>query len=169
MIDPHVLGWASLSWLVLASACQRPPSAGGTGAADAARASNPGTPLPGGPTPPPSPAQLLRVSRMSAATHAERDYFLYLPVGHASMPDKRWPVLLILHGNGERGDAKADLDYLLKNGPLYEAWIQKRDLPFILIAPQLPMYGQDEKADYLKNRRREEIPQRLEAGVPPRP
>lgn len=106
---------------------------------------------------------------MSATTHAERDYFLYLPAGHASAPDERWPVLLFLHGNGERGDAKADLDYLLKNGPLYEAWIQKRDLPFIIIAPQLPMYGMDEKADYLKNRRREEIPVRLEVGVPPRP
>jgi len=165
MIDPHVLGWASLSWLILGSACQRPPSAGGTGAADAARANAPPT----DPSAPPSPAQLLRVSRRSAATHAERDYFLYLPVGYASLPDRRWPVLLVLHGNGERGDAKGELDYLLKNGPLYEAWIQKRDLPFIVIAPQLPMYGQDEKADYLKHRRREEIPQRLERGVPARP
>jgi predicted peptidase len=78
-------------------------------------------------------------------------------------------VVLFLHGNGERGDAKADLDYLLKNGPLYEAWIQKRELPFILIVPQLPMYGQDEKADYLRNRTRSEIPQRLEVGVPERP
>jgi len=116
-----------------------------------------------------SPAQLLRVTRPSAATHADRDHYLYLPAGHATSPDKLWPVVLFLHGNGERGDAKADLDYLLKNGPLYEAWIQKRDLPFILIVPQLPMYGQDEKADYLKNRTRSEIPQRLEVGVPPRP
>jgi predicted peptidase len=77
--------------------------------------------------------------------------------------------LLFLHGNGERGNAKSDLDYLLKNGPLYEAWIQKRDLPFILIAPQLPMYGQDEYATYLKNRQRDEIPQRLAEGVPARP
>lgn len=109
------------------------------------------------------------MSRVSAATHAERDYFLYLPAGHASAPDERWPVLVFLHGNGERGDAKADLDYLLKNGPLYEAWIQKRELPFIIVAPQLPMYGMDEKADYLKNRSRDEIPARLEVGAPPRP
>lgn len=115
-----------------------------------------------------SPAELTRVSHTSAATHAERDYFLYLPAGYASS-DERWPVLLFLHGNGERGDGKADLDYLLKNGPLYEAWIQKRDLPFIIIAPQLPMYGQDEKHDYLKRRRREDIPARLELGVPERP
>ena len=151
---------------VSVAACQHAPAAGG--AADPTGASRAEAAAP--PTPPaPSPPQLLRVSKRTAATHAERDYFLYLPAGHASMPDKLWPVLLVLHGNGERGDAKADLDYLLKNGPLYEAWIQKRDLPFILIVPQLPMYGRDETADYLKNRRREEIPARLEVGVPPRP
>jgi len=115
------------------------------------------------------PAQLLRLSRVSQATHAERDTFLYLPRGYDAASDQRWPVLMFLHGNGERGDAKADLDYLLVNGPLYEAWIQKRDLPFIIIAPQLPMYGMDQKADYLKKRTRAQIPTRLERGVPERP
>jgi poly(3-hydroxybutyrate) depolymerase len=117
-----------------------------------------------------SAAQLLRRSRVSQATHAERDHFLYLPRGFESSGERRWPVLLFLHGNGERGDAKADLDYLLKNGPLYEAWVQKRDLPFIVVAPQLPMYGMDEKADYLRKRTRAEIPVRLEGDdVPERP
>jgi pimeloyl-ACP methyl ester carboxylesterase len=116
-----------------------------------------------------APAQLLRKSRVSQATHAERDHYLYLPAGFDASGDQRWPVLLFLHGNGERGDAKADLDYLLKNGPLYEAWIQKRDLPFIVIAPQLPMYGMDEKVDYLRKRTRSEIPERLPSGVPDRP
>jgi pimeloyl-ACP methyl ester carboxylesterase len=117
----------------------------------------------------PPPAALVRISRVSAATHAERDHFLYLPKGFRKDSQQLWPVLLFLHGNGERGDAKADLDYLLKNGPLYEAWIQKRDLPFIVIAPQLPMFGMDEKADYLKKRTRAEIPERLATGVPDRP
>jgi predicted peptidase len=116
-----------------------------------------------------APAQLLRIRRVSQATRAERDTFLYLPKGYDAASSQRWPVLLFLHGNGERGDAKGDLDYLLKNGPLYEAWIQKRDLPFIIVAPQLPMYGMDEKADYLKKRTRAEIPKRLENGVPDRP
>jgi pimeloyl-ACP methyl ester carboxylesterase len=116
-----------------------------------------------------APAQLLRIRRVSQATRAERETYLYLPKGYDAASSERWPVLLFLHGNGERGDAKADLDYLLKNGPLYEAWIQKRDLPFIIIAPQLPMYGMDEKADYLKKRTRAEIPRRLDSGVPERP
>lgn len=116
-----------------------------------------------------APAQLLRIRRVSQATRSERDTYLYLPKGYDAASSQRWPVLLFLHGNGERGDAKADLDYLLKNGPLYEAWIQKRDLPFIIVAPQLPMYGMDEKADYLRKRTRAEIPKRLESGVPARP
>lgn len=116
-----------------------------------------------------APAQLLRKTRVSQATGAERDHFLYLPRGFESTGERRWPVLLFLHGNGERGDAREDLDYLFANGPLYEAWIQKRDLPFIVVAPQLPMYGMDEKADYLRERTRAEIPVRLDAGVPERP
>lgn len=120
-------------------------------------------------TPRASSAELRRVSYQSDATQQSRDYFLYLPTGYERKGDRAWPVLLFLHGNGERGDGKADLDYLLKNGPLYEAWIQKRDLPFIIVAPQLPMYGRDEYADYLKHRTRTEIPTRLDVGVPPRP
>jgi predicted peptidase len=116
----------------------------------------------------PSPPELLRIRMTSAATRAERDHFLYLPEGHRTRASDKWPVLLFLHGNGERGDAREDLDYLLKNGPLYEAWIQKRALPFIVLAPQLPMYGQDEYASYLKHRSRTEIPVRLASGVPAR-
>jgi predicted peptidase len=117
----------------------------------------------------PSPAQLLRVSRMSAATHADREHLLYLPAGYADEPDKRWPVMLFLHGDGSRGDAQGELDYIMRNGPLYEAWIQKRDLPFIIIAPQLPTYGREAKVEFLKNRTRKDIPVRLDVGVPERP
>jgi hypothetical protein len=49
-------------------------------------------------------------------------------------------------GNGERGDGKADLDYVLTHGPLFEAWVQRRDLPFVMIAPQLPLFDQGDDA-----------------------
>ena len=111
---------------------------------------------------------LSRIPYTSQATGAERDFFLYLPRGYAESTEA-WPLLLFLHGNGERGDAKSDLDYLLANGPLYEAWIQKRDLPFVIVAPQLPMYGQDAEAAYLRDRSREQIPVRLAEGTPARP
>jgi predicted peptidase len=117
----------------------------------------------------PSPAELLRVPHQSQATHTESDYFLYLPAGYADDPAARWPVMLFLHGDGSRGDGKAELDYVMRNGPLYEAWVQKRDLPFIIIAPQLPTYGREATVEFLKNRTRKDIPERLEQGVPPRP
>jgi len=98
-----------------------------------------------------------------------RGYLLYVPHGYDDEPAARWPVILFLHGDGERGNGAEDLDYLLKNGPLFEAWIQKRDLPFLIVAPQLPMYGRDATVSYLRKRTRDEIPERLERGVPPRP
>ena len=113
--------------------------------------------------------QLLRHSYKSVVDDLERDYFLYLPIGYEKDSAKKWPVLIYLHGNGERGDGKADLDYVLGYGPLYEAWIQKKDLPFIIIAPQLHMFGQDgpDAPDYIRNRTREGIPKRLDEGVSP--
>ncbi|HBY60496.1 MAG TPA: alpha/beta hydrolase [Solibacterales bacterium] len=45
--------------------------------------------------------------------------------------------MLFLHGGGERGDGKAGLEKVLKHGPLMEAWGKGRDLPFVIISPQL--------------------------------
>jgi enterochelin esterase-like enzyme len=102
----------------------------------------PAQPAVGPPAPPRewSAAQLKRVSYHSAATGEDRDYYVYLPEGFAQKD--RWPVLMTLSGNGERGDGKGDLDYVLANGPLFEAWSQRRRLPFVIIAPQLPMFNQ---------------------------
>jgi len=110
--------------------------------------------------------ELRRVAYRSARTGAERDYFVYLPPGHATRKD--WPVMLFLHGNGERGDGKGELDYVLTHGPLYEAWCQKRDLPFIIVSPQLPKFGQA-NVDYIKNRSPAQIPRRHADRVDPRP
>jgi len=104
-----------------------------------------------------SEPRLVRVNYHSARTGKDRDYFVYLPPGHAEKAS--WPVMLFLHGNGERGDGKQELDYVLAHGPLYEAWILKRNLPFVIISPQLPMFGQGE-VDYIKNRTRAQIPER---------
>ena len=113
-----------------------------------------------------SEPRLKRVSYQSARTGQERDYFVYLPRGYAQ--SKQWPVMLFLHGNGERGDGKKDLDYVLVHGPLFEAWCQKRDLPFVIISPQLPMFGQGD-VDYIKNRNRAQIPERLPYWTHPHP
>lgn len=115
-------------------------------------------------------AKLLRIPYKSKLDNTDRTYFVYLPRGHNGIVgDKKYPVLLFLHGNGERGNGKDELDYVITHGPLYEAWIQKRDLPFIIISPQLHMFDMDKRnISYIDKRERSWIPQRLEKGTPPR-
>lgn len=116
-----------------------------------------------------STEQLLRLSYTSTLDKNERDYFVFLPRGYENDGEKKWPVMLFLHGNGERGNGKDELDYVLSHGPLYEAWIYKKDLPFIIISPQLHMFDmQKHGINYIVNRTRKEIPRRLEKGVPRR-
>ena len=117
-----------------------------------------------------APAQLLRVPIQSQVDQKERDFFLYLPKGYTAQADTTYPVLLFLHGNGERGNGKEELDYAMIHGPLYEAWVQKRDLPFILLVPQLPMFGMDQRGlSYIDDRDTSWIPRRLAVGTPDRP
>ncbi len=117
-----------------------------------------------------SAAKLLRIPIQSKVDNKERDFFLYLPKGYHSEKNTDFPVLMFLHGNGERGNGKDELDYAMVHGPLYEAWVQKRDLPFIMIVPQLPMFGMDKKGlGYIDHRDTSWIPRRLAEGVPPRP
>lgn len=115
-----------------------------------------------------SEEQLLRVPYTSTVDQLGREYFIYLPRGYESQPNKQWPVIFFLHGNGERGNGLDELDYVISHGPLYEAWIQKKDLPFIIVAPQLHMFTMG-KVAYIANRTRAQIPLRLVDGVPAYP
>ncbi|MES2674932.1 MAG: prolyl oligopeptidase family serine peptidase [Pseudomonadota bacterium] len=113
--------------------------------------------------------QLLRNDYVSSIDELRHQYFVYLPRGYHDQPAKKWPVMLFLHGNGERGNGRDELDYVLTHGPLYEAWVQKKNLPFIIISPQLPMFGMDKKGiSYIDNRTPAQIPQRLLQGAPAR-
>ncbi len=60
-------------------------------------------------------------------------YLLYLPKDYGKV-EKTWPLMLFLHGAGERGD---DLNQLKRHGPakLVE---QGKDMPFIIVSPQCP-------------------------------
>ena len=115
---------------------------------------------------PQSEPELIRLTYHSEKMNAERDYFVYLPRGFGQQ--KAWPVIMFLHGTGERGDGKAELDYVLTHGPIFEAWAQKRDLPFVIISPQLPIYDQGE-IPYIKTRTLAVVPRRLAAGINPYP
>ena len=95
------------------------------------------------PAPPPAaaPAPGVAARLLPERAHRRRARLLRLSTARLRQT-KDWPVMLFLHGDGERGDGKGELDYVLMHGPLYEAWCQKRDLPFVIISPQLPMFGQ---------------------------
>ena len=62
------------------------------------------------------------------------DYVLALPEGYADDPGRRWPVLVFLHGSGERGD---DLRQVKAWGPPRMA-AEGRSIPAIVVSPQCP-------------------------------
>jgi len=60
-------------------------------------------------------------------------YLLYLPQGYGEK-EQKWPLMVFLHGAGERGD---NLERVKKHGPpkLVE---RGKDFPFIIVSPQCP-------------------------------
>lgn len=64
------------------------------------------------------------------------DYLVYLPDEYAKS-DKKWPLILFLHGSGESG---SNLSLVKKHGPpkIVE---NKPDFPFIVVSPQSPRRG----------------------------
>lgn len=61
-------------------------------------------------------------------------YIENLPAGYNDDPNKKWPLVIFLHGSGEIG---SDLEKLKKNGPPAEV-ARGKQFPFILISPQAP-------------------------------
>ncbi len=58
-----------------------------------------------------------------------------LPDDYDQKPGARWPLILFLHGSGERGN---DLEKVKKWGPISSYLDQGHSLPFIVAAPQCP-------------------------------
>ncbi len=58
-------------------------------------------------------------------------YLLYLPPGYETAPGP-WPLILFLHGDGERGHDLA----LVKREGLPRLLEHNRDFPFVVVAPQ---------------------------------
>ena len=64
----------------------------------------------------------------------ESKYLLFLPAGYAKDTTKKWPLMLFLHGAGERG---TNLNLVAVHGP--PKLVQERpDFPFIVVSPQCP-------------------------------
>ena len=61
-------------------------------------------------------------------------YLIFLPKEYALDSRKRWPLILFLHGAGERG---SNVRKVAAHGPLKRV-AQNPDFPFIVVAPQCP-------------------------------
>ncbi len=61
-------------------------------------------------------------------------FLLYLPQAYDAAVTKKWPLIIFLHGSGERGD---DLEQVKQHGP--PKMVQSNaDFPFIVVSPQAP-------------------------------
>lgn len=68
-------------------------------------------------------------------THqGELKYELYLPKGYEQLTTNHWPLMLFLHGIGERG---TDVSKVFAHGPIKLAH-NGDEFPFIIVAPQCP-------------------------------
>ncbi len=79
-------------------------------------------------------AQDSRQQAQSVDVTAKMHFLSYFPEGYDKDTDKKWPLLIFLHGAGERG---TDLNLVKKWGPP-KMIAQGKDLPLIVVSPQCP-------------------------------
>ncbi|WP_066494915.1 prolyl oligopeptidase family serine peptidase [Abyssisolibacter fermentans] len=61
------------------------------------------------------------------------NYLIHLPSDYDALNNRKWPVILFLHGAGERGD---NLDDIKKYG--IHRYLDEKNLPFVVVSPQCP-------------------------------
>jgi len=71
-------------------------------------------------------------AKLETQVKVEMGYLLYLPTDYGKQ--ESWPLVLFLHGAGERGD---DLELVKKHGPP-KLPAEGKDFPFIVVSPQCP-------------------------------
>jgi predicted peptidase len=85
-------------------------------------------------TTPEMPGQTAQQFRKRVTTDLSAKYLLFLPADYNSQSKKRWPLMLFLHGAGERG---TNLSMVTRHGPP-KIVKDKPDFPFLLVSPQCP-------------------------------
>ena len=78
--------------------------------------------------------QTKRSLRRSIVKSVRCNYLVFLPDSY-KQTKQDWPLILFLHGSGERGE---DLDLVKKHG-LAKIVEQEPAFPFIVVSPQCPM------------------------------
>jgi pimeloyl-ACP methyl ester carboxylesterase len=63
-------------------------------------------------------------------------YLSFLPKGYEADTEKRWPLIIYLHGGSRRG---TDLQKLYADG-IPDQIYRGRDFPFVIVAPQCPVH-----------------------------
>ncbi len=74
----------------------------------------------------------LQAKELNRQATVRLKYLLHLPKDYGTQ--EKWPLILFLHGAGERGD---NLELVKKHGPP-KLIAAGKELPFIVIAPQCP-------------------------------
>lgn len=83
---------------------------------------------------PPLPPAVEGQTEQLPVTVGGYSYLLFIPKGYNESGNERWPLVIFLHGSGERG---TDISIVKKHGP---PMLVEKDpaFPFIVISPQLP-------------------------------
>jgi predicted peptidase len=78
--------------------------------------------------------QTARSFELKSVKTIRADYLLFLPKGYDAKAAKHWPMILFLHGAGERG---TNIWKAAVHGPP-KIVKEKPDFPFIVVSPQCP-------------------------------
>jgi predicted peptidase len=82
----------------------------------------------------PTPMQTAHTFKTRLSRTVSLNYLLFLPQDYSRRRTQRWPLILFLHGAGERG---TDLAKVKIHGPP-KLVANRPDFPFILVSPQCP-------------------------------
>jgi predicted peptidase len=85
-------------------------------------------------TPKPQTVQMAKQFQFARTQPLKVDYLLFLPKGYDAQAERKWPLILFLHGAGERG---SDVWKVATHGPGKYAAAHP-DFPFIIVSPQCP-------------------------------
>lgn len=80
------------------------------------------------------PGQTAKKFHLERRQVLDANYLLFLPHGYEARSKKRWPLILFLHGAGERGD---DIWKVAVHGPP-KIDATETNFPFIVVSPQCP-------------------------------
>src|SRR6266545_7164182 len=79
-------------------------------------------------------AQHVKSFRGKVSKSVRAEFWLYLPEDYSAKSRQRWPLILFLHGAGERG---SDISKVSAHGPP-KLVKHGKDFPFIIVSPQCP-------------------------------